>query len=276
MVERIIAFSVHQRWLVLLIVLVASALGAFSLTKVPIDAVPDITNNQVQINARAPSLSANEMEKQVTFAIENAIAGIPGLELTRSLSRSGFAQVTAIFGEKVDLYFARQQVAERLHDAKEDFPPGVEVRMGPVATGLSEIYMWSLRFKDGAAAHASDGDPGFQRDGDYLTPEGELLRTDLQKAAFLRTVQDWIIRPQIRTVPGVASVDLLAATSSSFRSSPIPRSSSPWDFPSAMWRARSSATTSRAAQATSNARAMASSCVAAVGWRRATTSARSC
>ena len=222
MIQRIIAFSVHRPWLVLLIVLVVSAIGAFSLTKVPIDAVPDITNNQVQINARAPSLSANEMEKQVTFSIENAIAGIPGLEATRSLSRSGFAQVTAIFGEKVDLYFARQQVAERLNDAKADFPPGVEVRMGPVATGLSEIYMWSLRYKDGAAAHANDGEPGFQRNGDYLTPEGELLRTDLQKAAYLRTVQDWIIRPQVRTVPGVASVDSLGGYIKQFQVEPDP------------------------------------------------------
>ncbi len=222
MIQRIIAFSVHRGWLILLLVLVASAIGVFSLMKVPIDAVPDITNNQVQINARAPSLSATEIEKQVTFPIENAIAGIPGLESTRSLSRSGFAQVTAIFSDKVDLYFARQQVAERLNDVKEEFPPGVDVRMGPVATGLSEIYMWALRYKTSPGSQAKDGEPGFQRNGDYLTPEGDLLRNELEKDAYLRTVQDWIIRPQLRTVPGVAGVNSLGGYVKQFQAQPDP------------------------------------------------------
>ncbi|HTO80448.1 MAG TPA: CusA/CzcA family heavy metal efflux RND transporter, partial [Methylocystis sp.] len=221
MIQRIIAFSVHRRWLILLLVLVTNAIGVVSLLNVPIDAVPDITNNQVQINARAPSLSATEIEKQVTFPIENAIAGIPGLESTRSLSRSGFAQVTAIFGDKVDLYFARQQVAERLNDVKADFPPGVEMRMGPVATGLSEIYMWALHFER-AAAPSKDGEPGFQRNGGYLTPEGEFLRNSTEKAAYLRTVQDWIVRPQLRTVPGVAGVDSLGGYVKQFQIEPDP------------------------------------------------------
>jgi heavy metal efflux system protein len=119
MIKSAIAFSVYQRWLILLLVTIAGAFGAWSLWRLPIDAVPDITNNQVQVNARAPALSAAEIEKQITYPIENALAGIPGLEATRSLSRSGFSQVTAIFSEKTDIYFARQQVNERLAEAKE-------------------------------------------------------------------------------------------------------------------------------------------------------------
>ena len=152
MFKQIISFSVHQRWLIVLLTALVSAFGVWSLTRLPIDAVPDITNNQVQINTLAPSLSANEIEKQITYPIENALAGIPGLEFTRSLSRNGFSQVTAVFGEKLDIFFARQQVNERLMAAKEEFPPGVEVRMGPIATGLSEIYMWTVRYQEPGVA----------------------------------------------------------------------------------------------------------------------------
>ena len=116
--ERVLAFSVRHRWLVLLLTLAAAISGAWSLTKLPIDAVPDVTNVQVQINAIAPSLSPIEIEMQVTFALETALAGTPGLESTRSFSRNGFAQVTAVFTEKTDIYFARQQVTERLAEAK--------------------------------------------------------------------------------------------------------------------------------------------------------------
>ena len=222
MMKRIIDFSVHQRWLVVLLVVVAGAVGLWSLAHLPIDAVPDITNNQVQINARAPALSANEIEKQVTFPIENALAGIPGLEYTRSLSRNGFAQVTAVFGDKVDIYFARQQVSERLNEAREDFPPNVEARMGPIATGLSEIYMWSVRYKPKGDGARRDGETGWQRDGSYLTPEGQRLVTDLEKTAYLRTIQDWVIRPQLRTVPGVAGVDSLGGYVKQFHVQPDP------------------------------------------------------
>src|SRR5258706_2491652 len=114
MIARILAFSVHQRWLVVLLSLVAAAFGAYSLNQVPIDAVPDITNNQVQINTLAPALSPIDVEKQVTYPIETALAGIPGLEYTRSLTRNGFSQVTAIFTDRTDIYFARQQISERL------------------------------------------------------------------------------------------------------------------------------------------------------------------
>ncbi|PWB88851.1 hypothetical protein C5688_18690 [Methylocystis sp. MitZ-2018] len=210
MIARIVSFSVHQRWLVVLFVAMASVFGGWSLAHLPIDAVPDITNRQVQVNARAAALSANEMEKQVTYPIENAIAGIPGLEYRRSLSRNGFAQVTAVFSDRTDIYFARQQITERLADAREEFPPGVEAHMGPISTGLSEIYMWTVHFKkDDGSETRRDGEPGPQRDGSYLTPEGALLRTNVEKEAYLRTVQDWIIKPQLRTIEGVAGVDSL-------------------------------------------------------------------
>ena len=223
MLKNLIALSVRSRWLVVLLTALAVPLGVWSLMRLPIDAVPDITNNQVQINAFAPALSAFEIEKQVTYPIENAIAGIPGLEYTRSLSRNGFAQVTAVFADSVDIYFARQQVAERLTLAKEYFPPDVELHMGPVATGLSEIYMWSVAYAPrGGEEPAPDGKPGWQSNGDYLTPEGQRLRNLVEMTAYLRTVQDWIIRPLLRTVPGVAGVDSLGGYVKEYHVQPDP------------------------------------------------------
>src|SRR5215472_13696628 len=136
--EQILAFSVRRRWLVVLATLAAAISGAWSLTMLPIDAVPDVTNVQVQINAIAPALSTIEIEKQVTFPIETALTGTPGLESTRSFSRNGFAQVTAVFTDKTDIYFARQQMTERVTEAKANLPPGVEVKLGPISTGLGE------------------------------------------------------------------------------------------------------------------------------------------
>src|SRR3981189_1297279 len=161
MIERIIDFSVHRRWLILLIALVAAISGFWSLTKLPIDAVPDITNVQVQINATAPALTPIEIEKQVTVTLETALAGTPGLESTRSFSRNGFAQITAVFTDRTDIYFARQQVSERINEAKATLPPGVDVRLGPISTGLGEIYWWAVEYaKPGAAAPVRDGQPG--------------------------------------------------------------------------------------------------------------------
>src|SRR6266852_2441620 len=129
MIERILAWSVRSRWLVLLLTLAAAVSGVWSLMRLPIDAVPDITNTQVQVNAFAPALSPLEIEKQVTFPIEIALSGIPGLEDARSFSRNVFAQITAVFTDKTDIYFARQQVSERLTDANSNLPPGVDVIM---------------------------------------------------------------------------------------------------------------------------------------------------
>ncbi|MEG3126047.1 efflux RND transporter permease subunit [Sphingomonas sp. GB1N7] len=210
MIERILSTSVHLRWLVAFLTLVVVGIGVWQITKLPIDAVPDVTNRQVQISTFAPTLGPVDIEKQVTFPVETALAGIPGLELTRSFSRNGFSQVTAVFTDATDIYFARQQVTERLAQAKNSLPAGVQPNLAPLSTGLGEIFFYSVAFRHpdskGGVEHI-DGKPGWQSDGSYLTPEGERLTTELAKAAYLRTVQDWIIRPQMRTVKGVAGVD---------------------------------------------------------------------
>jgi cobalt-zinc-cadmium resistance protein CzcA len=139
MLERLLKFSIQNRYLIVLLTLGAAGVGVYSLQRLPIDAVPDITNNQVQINTLFPALSPVEIEKQVTFPIETALAGIPGLQYTRSLSRNGFSQVTAVFDDHVDIYFARNQVNERLGVARENLPPGAEPTMGPISTGLGEV-----------------------------------------------------------------------------------------------------------------------------------------
>ena len=222
MISRVLHFSIHQRWLVLLLSLCVAAFGTWSLSKLPIDAVPDITNNQVQVNAVVPSLSPFDVEKQVTYPLETSLAGIPGLQYTRSLSRNGFAQVTAVFSEATDLYFARQQVNERLGEAKANLPPGAEVHMGPISTGLGEIYMWTVHYVDAEPGTIRDGKPGWQSDGTYLTPEGQRLRNDFERAAYLRTVQDWVISPQLRTVPGVAGVDSIGGYKKQYHVQPDP------------------------------------------------------
>jgi len=140
MIDRIVTFSVERRWFVLLLAFIATIIGGMALYRLPIDAVPDITNNQVQINITAPALSPFEAEKQVTWPIETALAGIPGLERTWSLSRNGFAQVTAVFSDSTDIYFARAQVAERMRGAESALPPSVKPQMGPIATGLGDIF----------------------------------------------------------------------------------------------------------------------------------------
>jgi cobalt-zinc-cadmium resistance protein CzcA len=213
MLDRILAFSIRNRVAVVLAVAALAGLGVFSLARLPIDAVPDITNNQVQINTVVPSLSTVEVEKLITFPLETALAGIPGLTYTRSLSRNGFSQITAVFEDSVPIYFARQQVGERLSEAEEALPAGAEPDLGPVTTGLGEIYMWTVSFDEAA----------FGPDGSYLTPEGELLRTEVEKEAYLRTVQDWIIRPQLVTVRGVADVDAIGGYVKQIHVQPDPR-----------------------------------------------------
>ncbi|MGD9724325.1 MAG: efflux RND transporter permease subunit [Pirellulales bacterium] len=223
MLERILKFSIEHRALVVLLSVAAAGLGVVSLLRLPIDAVPDITNNQVQINTLVPSFSPVEVEQQVTFPIETALAGIPGLEYTRSLSRNGFSQVTVVFADDVDIYFARQQVNERLVQARENLPPGAEPRPGPISTGLGEIYMWIVEFEPPASERIHDGQAGWQSDGNYLTPEGELLKNAVERASYLRTVQDWIVRPQLKGVPGVAGVDAIGGYVKQYHVQPDPR-----------------------------------------------------
>jgi cobalt-zinc-cadmium resistance protein CzcA len=224
MLESLIHFSIKNRWLIVVLTAVVAAVGLFQLQRLPIDAVPDITNNQVQVNAVAPSLSPFEVEKQVTFPMENALAGIAGLEYTRSLSRNGFAQVTAVFEDDVDIYFARQQVGERLREASGSLPPGVETIMGPIATGLGEVYMYTVEYEHprGKGAAVRDGESGWQSDGAYLTPEGTRLTTDIELAAYLREVQDWVIRPQLKNVKDVAGVDAIGGYVKQYHVQPDP------------------------------------------------------
>jgi len=224
MLSSLLRFSVNQRWLIVLLSVFVAALGIFTMRGLPIDAVPDITNNQVQINVTAPSLSPFDMEKQVTYPVETALAGINGLKYTRSLSRNGFAQITAVFADKVDIYFARQQVAERLSEVRSSLPSGAEPRLGPISTGLGEIYIWEVTYTEGEDRQAliKDGAPGPQSDGSYLTPEGQSLKPGLEQSAYLRTVQDWIIRPQIKTVPGVAGVDSIGGYEKQYHVQPDP------------------------------------------------------
>lgn len=209
MIEKILHFSLSHRVLVVMLTVVASVYGLYCLGKLPIDAVPDITNNQVAINIAVPALSPFEIEKQVTYPVETAMAGIPGLVYTRSISRNGFAQVTVIFEDNVDLYFARSQVNERLAEAKESLPEGAEPRMGAISTGLGEIYMWTVEYEDPEA--------------DYVTPEGKTLTTPFEKAMYLRTVQDWIIRPQLKTVVGVAEIDAIGGYAQQYHVQPDPQ-----------------------------------------------------
>ena len=224
MIERILGFSLHHRYLIALLTLAVAVFGLYSLKNLPIDAVPDITNNQVQINTVATAFSPMEVEKQVTFPVETALAGIPGLEYTRSISRNGFSQVTAVFRDDVDIYFARAQVNERIAEAKESLPEGVDPKMGAISTGLGEIYMWTVEYEhpQGTGAEIKDGKAGWQSDGSYLTPEGQRLTTNIEQASYLRTVQDWIIRPQLKGVKGVAGVDAIGGYVKQYHVQPNP------------------------------------------------------
>lgn len=205
MIERILQFSIQYRYLVVFLTSMIAFFGLLSLKKLPIDAVPDITNNQIQINTIVQGLTPEQIEKQVALPIENALKGIPGLESTRSLSRDGFSQTTAIFQDDLDVYFARQQVNERLAEVRSDLPPGAEPQMGPISTGLSEIYFWAVEYDLKHTVPPSH--PGLHANGNYLTPEGKLLKTEKEKLGYLRVVQDWVIKPQLQSVKGLAGVD---------------------------------------------------------------------
>ncbi len=223
MIEKVLSFSITYRYLIALLTACIAAYGIYALKNLPIDAVPDVTNNQVQINTSALGYSPIEVEKQITFPIETALSGIPGLESTRSLSRNGFSQVTAIFQDKVDIYFARQQINERLTEARESLPPGADPKMGPISTGLSEVYMWAVNFDPVMRQKkVHEGRYGWQEDGSYVTPEGDRLKSDVELAAYLRTVQDWVIRPQLKGIKGLAGVDAIGGFVRQYHVEPDP------------------------------------------------------
>ncbi|MBG6120404.1 cobalt-zinc-cadmium resistance protein CzcA [Sphingobium sp. AEW010] len=200
LLERIVTTAIRLRWAVLAAVLVLCALGIWSFQRLPIDATPDITNVQVQINSEAVGFSPLEAEQRVTFPIETAIAGLPGLDYTRSISRYGLSQVTAVFADGTDIYFARQLINERLQTARSQLPPGVEPEMGPIATGLGEIFMYTLEARPGA--RKVDGTP--------------------YNAEDLRTLQDWVIRPQLRNTPGVTEVNSIGGYERQYHVTPLP------------------------------------------------------
>ena len=224
MIANLIALSVRARWAVIAAVAIVAGFGLWQLSRLPIDAVPDITNNQVQINTVDQGLSPVEMERRVTFPVETALAGIPGLQTTRSVSRNGFSQVTAVFRDGVDLYFARQQVTERLSQAAENLPEGVRPQIGPVTTGLGEVFMYAVDFTHpgGRGATVRNGQPGWQSDGSFLNAEGERLSDEVARGAYLRTVQDWIISPQLRSVAGVAGIDSIGGYEKQYLVEPDP------------------------------------------------------
>ena len=194
MLEKIIDISLRRRALILTLTVVVAGLGLYNFRLLPIDAVPDITNVQVQINTEAEGYSPLEVENRVTFVIETALSGLPRLDYTRSVSRYGLSQVTAVFEEGTDIYFARQLVNERLVQVRSQLPEGLEPEPGPIATGLGEIFMYTVSSAEGA-----DHDP-----------------------MFLREVQDWIIRPQLRQTPGVVEVNTVGGYTRQFVVAPLP------------------------------------------------------
>lgn len=200
MFERLIRLAIEHRWLVILLVMAMAVLGIFNYQNLPIDAVPDITNVQVQINTKAAGYSPLETEQRITYPIETVMAGLPRLEQTRSLSRYGLSQVTVIFQDGTDIYFARQLVNQRIQEAKDKLPSGITPTMSPISTGLGEIYLWTVEAKEGAK----------KPDGSAYT------------ATDLREIQDWIIKPQLRNVPGVTEINSIGGFTKQYQVAPIP------------------------------------------------------
>jgi len=200
MFERILKLSIYQSGFVLVAVLAMAALGVYNYLKLPIDAVPDITNVQVQINTTAAGYSPLESEQRITFPIEMAMSGLPGLEYTRSLSRYGLSQVTVIFKDGTDIYLARQLVSQRIQDVRSRLPAGIVPTMGPISTGLGEIFMWTVDAEEDA--RKPDGTP-------YTTTD-------------LREIEDWIIKPRMRMVKGVTEVNSIGGYVKQFHVTPYP------------------------------------------------------
>jgi len=200
MFESLIRFSIAQRMLVLLLAVGVAIAGIYSYQRLPIDAVPDITNVQVQINTMAPGYSPLEAEQRVTYPLETVMAGLPNLQQTRSLSRYGLSQVTVIFKEDTDIFFARQLVNERITQARDKLPAGLTPEMGPIATGLGEIYLWTVE----ASTDARKADGTIYTDTD------------------LREIQDWVIKPQLRNVPGVTEINSIGGYVKEYQIAPDP------------------------------------------------------
>ncbi|WP_115710686.1 efflux RND transporter permease subunit [Legionella sainthelensi] len=198
MLEKIIHFSLKHRWFILLFTLIIALLGIYNFQRLPIDAVPDITNVQVQINTEASGYSPFEVEQRITFPIELALSGLPNLDYTRSLSRYGLSQVTVVFKDGTDIYFARQLINERLQEVKDKLPPEAETTLGPISTGLGEIFMYTI------------------------TNKSNVPKAKRYNPTELRTIQDWIIKPQLRNVEGVAEINTIGGYEKQFHITPDP------------------------------------------------------
>ncbi|EPF6512516.1 efflux RND transporter permease subunit [Acinetobacter baumannii] len=196
--DRIIQFSINNAIWVMMFVIAWIGVGIYSYQKLSIDAVPDITNVQVQINSQANGFTAPEVEQRITYPIENAMSGIPNLEQTRSISRYGLSQVTIIFKDGTDIYWARQLINQRLQEAKSALPDSIDPQMSPISTGLGEIYQWVVKAEPNAK----------KADGSAYS------------AMDLREIQDWIIRPQLQRVQGVAEVNSIGGYNKTYVVSP--------------------------------------------------------
>ncbi|MDT8372072.1 MAG: CusA/CzcA family heavy metal efflux RND transporter [Gammaproteobacteria bacterium] len=200
MIDSIIRFAINQRWLVLMLTFIIAGLGIYNSYKLPIDAVPDITNKQVQINTEVQGYSPLESEQRVTYLVETAMAGLPAILFTRSISRYGLSQVTVVFEDDTDIYLARQQISERLITIRSKLPVGAEPQLSPVASGLGEIVTYAVSAEDGAV----------NENGQPYTAED------------LRTIQDWIIRPQLVKVPGVTEINSIGGFEREYQVAPDP------------------------------------------------------
>jgi cobalt-zinc-cadmium resistance protein CzcA len=198
--ERVLQGSIRHRWLVMLAVLMMAVVGIYHARNLPIDAVPDITNVQVQVNTEAPGYTPLEVEQRITFPVETALAGLPKLSGTRSISRYGLSQVTVVFEDGTDIYFARQLVNERIQQVRSQLPASIQPAMGPIATGLGEIFLYTVEAKPGAR----------RPDGKEWTPMD------------LRELQDWVVRPQLRNLQGVTEVNTIGGFEKQFHVTPSP------------------------------------------------------
>lgn len=208
MFDRLLRFALAQRWLVLAVTLALAGLGIYNYFRLAIDAVPDITNVQVQINTAAPGYSPLEAEQRVTLPLEAALGGLPRLKESRSLSRYGLSQITVVFEEGTDIYFARQLLSERLQSARGQLPQGLEPELGPISTGLGEISQWTVEAEPGAKK--ADGTP--------------------YNATDLRTLQDWVVKPQLRTLPGVTDINTIGGYQKQYLVAPWPEKLAAYDI----------------------------------------------
>lgn len=206
MIESILRAAITRRWLVLAAVLALIILGLWNYQRLPIDAVPDITNVQVQINTEASGYSPLETEQRITYPVETALAGLPKLAYTRSISRYGLSQVTVVFDEGTDIYFARNLINERLGQIKSALPDEIEPVMGPIATGLGEIFMYTVEIDDPEKFDAS-----------ALSDSA-----GLSNESYLRELQDWVIRPQLMQVKGVVEINAIGGYTRQYHITPEP------------------------------------------------------